>query len=182
MRRLPPVLLVAVAWLLLASPASACIKRHSVPIAAGQSPSGLRWSVEGSIGDNGSSCRDWLFGVQFEVEGAGSWGWGTGVPVGGHLSRRRHVDAFDDLLEDGSDRVFAGITSGETAKVVAMLSDNKQLTIRPRSVPAPLRRKNVWLRNFRYFVDYYPPQGFVTEVAAFDASGGLLYRDKNFSS
>jgi hypothetical protein len=180
MRRLTPVLLVAAALLVLASSASACIKRHSVPVASGLSPSGLEWKVEGTIGDNGNACREWLFGMNFDFVGEWSWGSGTGIPAGGHLGRHPEPSAFDRLLDDGSDRVFAGFVSGETAKVLVTLSDNKRLTIHPKSAPAPLRRKNVWLRDVRYFVDFYRPEGFVTQVSTFDASGRLLYRDRNF--
>lgn len=65
---------------------------------------------------------------------------------------------------------------GDVAKVTATLSNGKRLSFKPRSVPASLRRKVVWLRNVRYFVQYYPPAGFVTSVSLLSASGQLLYR------
>lgn len=167
--------------LFFASSASAgCIERHSVKIAEGTSPSGWKWAVSGSIGNNGNDCREWLFGMDFELQGVGYWGWSTGIPAGGHLSRRFALDASDDLLPDGSSRVSSGTVNGEVAKVVLTLSNNKHLTIRPKSPPAHLRRNVVWLRNVRYFVEYYPPEGFVTGVATFSASDQLLYRDKSF--
>jgi len=152
-----------------------CIERHRVPIATGLDPHGETWSLEGSIGNNGG-CREWLIGMDFSLPGAGNWGWGTGIPAGGHLSWRFHVDASDYLLEDGSYRVFSGSVSGETAKIVVRLSSGKGLVIRPRSVLAALRSRIDWLRNVRYFVEYYPPTGFVTSVSLLDASGQLLYR------
>lgn len=181
LRRGTLVLMVVSAISLLAAPAAAagCIKRHHVRIATGTSPTGLAWTVEGAIGNNGS-CREWLFGMEFELEGAGDWGTSTGIPAGGHLGRDFGIDASDELLEDGSDRVFSGVVNGEAAKVLVTLSDNKHLVIHPKSPPARLRRKVVWLRNVRYFVAYYPPEGFVTGVATFSASGLLLYRDKTF--
>jgi hypothetical protein len=135
--------------------------------------------VKASIGNNGS-CREWLFGMDFDLEGVGYWGSSTGIPAGGHLGRGYQIDAADNLLEDGSDRVFSGIVNGEVAKVLVTLSNNKHLAIHPRSAPYSLRRRVIWLRNVRYFVDYYPPEGFVTGVATFNASGQLLYRDKTF--
>jgi hypothetical protein len=158
---------------------ASCIKRHRVPIATGTSPSGLPWAVDGSIGNNGS-CREWLFGMDFELQGAINWGWGTGIPANGHLGRGFEIDASDNLLADGSDRVFSGTVNGEVAKVLVTLSNDKHLAIRPRSPSEQLLRQVAWLRNARYFVDYYPPEGFVTGVATFSASGQLLYRDKSF--
>lgn len=178
-----PVFILAwvLALLVLASTAQAgCIKRHKVHIASGTSPSGWTWTVDGSIGKNGGSCHEWLFGMDFMLEEAGSWGWATGIPAGGHIGPDFHIEASDELLEDGSYRVFSGTVNGEVSKVVITLSNNEHLTIRPKSPSASLRRKVVWLRNVRYFVDYYPPKGFVTGVATFNASGQLLYRDKSF--
>jgi len=169
-----------VALLLLAPPAgAACIKRHRVPIASGTSPGGWNWAVDGSIGNNGS-CREWLFGMDFELEGVGSWGWGTGIPAGGHLGRRFDIESIDGLLEDGSYRVVAGTVNGEVAKILFTLSNNKRLTVRPKAPPRRLLRKVSWLHNSRYFVDYYLPEAFVTGVATSSKSGQLLYRDKTF--
>lgn len=174
------VVLVAICSLFVTPTAEAgCIKRHEVRIASGVSPSGWAWSINGTIGNNGS-CRDWLFGMDFDLEGAATWGWVTGIPAGGHLSRGFTNEASDDLLADGSYRVFSGTVTGEVAKVLLTLSDNSHIAIRPKAPAEGLRRKAAWLRNTRYFVEYYPPSGFVTGVATFDASGQLLYRDKSF--
>jgi hypothetical protein len=182
MRVRPILVLAAATTLLIFAPlaTASCIKRHSVPIATGTSPTGLPWTVEGTIGNNGNNCRDWLFGMQFELTGAANWGWSTGIPAGGHLPRTFDIDASDNLQEDGVSRVFSGTVGGEVAKVLATLSNNKHLTIQPKAPPAELRRKVVWLRNVRYFVNYYPPVAFVTGVSLFSASGQLLYREKTF--
>jgi len=179
-RRLTLILLTMALLLLLAPAASAgCIERHNVRIASGTSPAGWSWTVDGSIGNNGS-CRQWLFGMDFNLEGASSWGWGTGIRPGGSLSRRFTIEATDYLLSDGSSRVVAGTVNGEVGKVLFTLSNNKHLTISPKAPPLQLRRKVPWLRNVRYFVEYYLPEGFVTGAATFSASGQLLYRDKTF--
>lgn len=157
-----------------------CVKRHQVRIATGASPSGWRWAVDGSIGSNGGGCRQWLFGMAFELEGALNWSSSTGIPVGGHRGRDPEVEASDSLLVDGSDRVFSGFTGGEVAKVLVTLSNNKHLVIHPKAPRRKLRRNVVWLRHVRYFVRYYRPEGFVTGVASFSRSGQLLYRDKTF--
>jgi hypothetical protein len=182
MRHRPAIIFLTLLALLAIVPLAegACIKRHDVRIASGLSPSGWEWTVDGGIGNNGTGCHDWLFGMDFELEGATNWGWGTGIPAGGHLERGFDIDASDDLLEDGSYRVFSGSAGGEVAKVLVTLSNNKHLAFRPKLPSQRLRRNVVWLRNVRYFVEYYPPEGFVTGVATFDASGVLLYRDKTY--
>jgi hypothetical protein len=182
MRQRPITLVLALVALLIcnSTAAAACIKRHQVRIASGTSPNGWTWTVDGSIGNNGGNCRAWLFGMDFELEGAGNWGWGTGIPSGGHLGPSFDIEATDSLLEDGSYRVVAGTVDGEVAKILVTLSNNKRLTVDPVFPSQRLRRKVVWLRNVRYFVDYYLPEGFVTGVATFSASGRLLYRDKSF--
>lgn len=157
-----------------------CIDWHRVWIASGSSPSGWKWTVEGTIGNNGDHCREWLFGMDFSLEGAVNWGWGTGIPAGGHLGRGFNIDSFDNLLEDGSDRVISGTVNGEVAKILFTLSNNKRLTVYPKAPSERLRKKIIWLRNVRYFVDYYPPEAFVTGVATFNSSGILLYRDKTY--
>lgn len=157
------------------SAGAACITRHRVPIASGPNPEGETWTVEGDIGNNGS-CREWLFGMEFSLPGAVNWGSSTGIPAGGHLSSSYRIGASDNLQEDGAWRVFSGLVAGDVAKVTATLSNGKRLSFKPRSAPAPLRSKVVWLRNVRYFVQYYPPTGFVTSASLFSASGQLLYR------
>ena len=171
-----PVLAAFIVLLVFAPVAGAsCIRRHSVPIASGLSPSAETWTVEGTIGNNGS-CREWIFGMEFNLPKAINWGWGTGIPANGHLSSDFNIDASDDLVEDGSYRVFSGSAGGDVAKLVATLSNGKHLVIHPKSPPAPLRSRVAWLRNVRYFVDYYPPTGFVSSVSLLSASGQLLYR------
>lgn len=173
--------LVSAGMLLTQAADAHCIERHQVTIAKGSSPTGWKWSAVGSIGNNGG-CREWLFGMDFNLDGATSWGTSTGIPVGGHLGRREGISASDSLLTDGSDRVFTGLVGGEVAKVLVTLSNNKHLVIHPKRPSPELRRKVVWLRNVKYFVDYYRPEGFVTQVATFSRTGRLLHRDRHFEN
>lgn len=174
-RTLAGATLIALLLAFVSPAGAACINRHRVSIATGQNPEGETWTVEGSIGNNGS-CREWLFGMEFSLPGAVNWGSSTGIPVGGHLSSSYTISASDDLQEDGAWRVFSGFVAGNVAKVTATLSNGKRLTFKPRSASEALRSKVVWLRNVRYFVQYYPPTGFVTSASLFSASGQLLYR------
>jgi hypothetical protein len=114
--------------------------------------------------------------MEFSLPGAVNWGSSTGIPAGAHLSSSYTIGASDNLQEDGAWRVLSGLVAGDVAKVTATLSNGKRLSFKPRSAPASLRRKVVWLRNVRYFVQYYPPTGFVTSASLFSASGQLLYR------
>jgi hypothetical protein len=175
-------LAVAAAAMALAQPAGACIKRHEVPIAKGTSPTGWSWSVKGSIGPNGGRCRDWLFGMNFNLEGAVGWGSSTGIKPGSSYGGHPEVNASDYLLSDGSDRVFSGSVGGEVTRVLVTLSNNKHLVIHPKLPRPKLRRHVVWLRDVRYFVRYYRPEGFVTGVASFDRAGLLVSRDKTFET
>jgi hypothetical protein len=181
-RSLLILLAVAAAAMVLAAPAGACIKRKEVPIAKGSSPTGWNWSVRGSIGPNGGGCRDWLFGMDFNLEGITNWESATGIPPGGSYGGQPEVSASDYLLPDGSDRVFSGFVGGEVTKVLLTLSDNKHLVIHPKLPREKLRRHVVWLRDVRYFVRFYPPEGFVTGVASFDRAGLLVSRDKTFET
>jgi len=160
---------------LFAAPANAqCIERHRVAIASGSSPDGEAWSVEGTI-DNNGDCREWLFGMEFNFATTFSWGWATGIPAGGHLSGKSWIESSDDLQRNGSYRVFRGSVGGQVARVVATLSNGKRIRAEPKAVPVRLRHV-VWLRNVRYFVQYYLPTGFVTSASLFSASGKLLHR------
>lgn len=114
--------------------------------------------------------------MDFSLPKAVNWGWSTGIPAGGYLASSFNIDASDDLQEDGAWRVLSGSVAGDVAKVMATLSNGKRLIIKPRSAPASLRRKVAWLKNVRYFVQYYPPTGFVTSASLFSTSGQLLYR------
>jgi hypothetical protein len=181
-RSLLLLLAVAAAAMALAQPAGACIKRHEVPIAKGTSPTGWGWSVKGSIGPNGGRCRDWLFGMNFNLEGAVGWGSSTGIKPGSSYGGHPEVNASDYLLSDGSDRVFSGFVGGEVTRVLVTLSNNKHLVIHPKLPRPKLRRHVPWLRDVRYFVRYYRPEGFVTGVASFDRAGLLVSRDKTFET
>ena len=184
MRQWSAFALIAVLSTLLLTPAAdaGCIKRHSVKVASGKAPNGWSWNVSGTIGNNGGHCDDWLFGMEFELEGVGGWGSSTGIPAGSRFDGRGEPAASDDLLEDGSNRVFSGFVSAEVETVVVTLSNNQHLAIHPKYPPAKLRRKVSWLRNVRYFVEYYQPVGFVTGISTLSKTGQLLYRDKTFEA
>jgi hypothetical protein len=165
----------AAAFVFSASAALACISPRTVPIGSGLSPSGSKWEVSASIKKNGS-CREWLFAVDFVLPEVTKWGSATGIPVGGHVSRFFNISASDDVSLDGTERVFSGYTGREVATIKARMSDGRQIEIRPMFPPQELRARFVWLRSFRYFVQYYPPESEVASVLLFNKAGTLLYK------
>ncbi len=151
-----------------------------MPIAYGPSPAGEEWTFSASIRKNGT-CDQWLFGAEFSIPQIGNWGMGTGIPVGGHLSRYFSISANEFSSDGGSERAFAGIVGRDATLVVAEGRDGKRTEIHPRFPPAALRENFVWLRSFRYFLEYLPPGAPVQTVLVFNRAGTLLYRTKSQS-
>jgi hypothetical protein len=65
------------------------------------------------------------------------------------------------------------------ATVQVRLTNGRQLEIDPRFPPARLRHQYVWMRGFRYFLDFMPAVGKFREIQLFNRAGTLLYRDKS---
>jgi hypothetical protein len=159
-----------------ASRNSACISPKRTEISQGPSPSGQPWRVRASVRDNGSRCDEWLFQVQFQFPNGKSWAAGMAIPPRGHTSRYFWLSALDLKEIEAGESVFSGLTNRETALLVATLEDGSRREVRPRVPPAELRRTRVWLRSFRFFVWYHPPQHRVEAVSLFSRGGRLLYR------
>jgi hypothetical protein len=179
MRRLLLVLVLLAALLFPAGEAAAkgCITPRKVEFAHGRSPTGEEWTAEASVKKNGS-CQEWLFGIDFKFSGGFGWGSGTGIPVGGHTSRYEKIAGYaGPILEDASEGAVFGYTGAEVATVKLKMSDGSSLELHPRLPPEELRRKVVWMRGFRYFVDFYPGHGYVTEFWLFNRAGTLLDRN-----
>jgi hypothetical protein len=153
-----------------------CAQRQA--IAKGQSPGGIPWTLTGSIGRDGRTCKAWLLRIEFRPdrkpysvpwEGElspspmpGSFSWGWGIPAGGHLANSFTINGRDEY--EGSERVFAGVAGARVKSIVLTMNNGQHMTIRPL-LPAPeLRRRFVWLRNLRYFVRYYPLESHVRLV------------------
>jgi len=61
--------------------------------------------------------------------------------------------------------------------MIAMtMSDGRRIELGPKFPSEKLRKHFVWLRSFRYFVRYYPPDSEVASVSLFNKAGTLLYR------
>jgi hypothetical protein len=153
-----------------------CIDPRQVRIGTGKSLSGEEWEAFASIRENGNSCRDWLFGVDFTLPGVGEWGSATGIPAGGHTSRYFTISANEFQSEDGTEAVFSGYAGREVATIKAWMQNGTMMEVHPRFPPMQLRTDFVWLRSFRYFVHYFPAESIITKVALFTRGGRLVYR------
>lgn len=185
------VLLSARPWAQPDQKVPAC--QHRQPIAHGESAKGTPWTVTVSIRSNGRNCSSWLLGFEFhpdqkpysrrweaelsrKIPMPGSFGWGWGIPAGGHLPSDFTMSGQDEY--EGLERVFAGAAGGSVKSITLSMSSGKHVVIRPRLPSRTLRRRFVWLRNLRYFVSYYPLGSHVQKVTVRSASGVSTVRGR----
>lgn len=164
---------------------------HRQPIAHGDSPNGIPWTVTASIRDSGRNCSAWLLGFEFrpdrkpyshsweaeinkQIPMPGSFSWGWGIPVGGHLPNDFTISGRDEY--EGSERIFAGAAGGSVKSITLTMTSGQHVVIRPRLPSRALRQRFVWLRNLRYFVSYYPLGSHVQKVTVRNAKGVVTIR------
>lgn len=169
-----------------ASTRGSCSEHHL--IAAGTSSSDSHWRAVGHIRENDGSCKPWwLWGVEIfstpkVIHRAGRsikiptilFGMEQSIPTGKYLPDAFTVSGQDQKI--GSKRVFAGVAGINIKSVVLALSDGKLVTIHPVQPPAGLRKRFVWLRNMRYFVQYYSAKSQVRVVIARNFKGRIVAR------
>lgn len=165
--------------------------QHRQPIAHGNSPKDIPWTVKVSIRDNGRNCSAWLLRFEFrpdqkpysrsweaqlgrKIPMPGSFSWGWGIPAGGHLPNDFMISGQDEY--EGSERVFAGAAGGSVKSIMLTMSSGQHVTIHPRLPSRALRRRFVWLRNLRYFVSYYHLGSHVQKVTVRNAEGVFTVR------
>ena len=161
--------------------------KHRQPVAHGDSPKGIPWTVAVSIRDNGRNCSSWLLGFEFRpdrkpyshsweeeidrhIPMPGSFSWGWGIPAGGNLPNDFTISGQDAY--EGTERVFAGAAGGGVKSITLTMSNGRHVAVRPRLPSLALRRRFVWLRNLRYFVSYYSLGSNVQEATVRSAKGG----------
>lgn len=168
---------------------SQCIQREQV--ARGISPHHIPWGVFGSLRPNGGDCSTWLLGFEFRPQkgpyqppwehgatGApmpGSFSWQWEVPSGGSLPSDFVLNARDEY--EGSERTFAGAAGIHAKEITLALTNGHRLTIHPRLPSLGLRKRFVWLRNLRYFVQYYS-RGAHVKLATVRNANGVIARIK----
>jgi hypothetical protein len=152
-----------------------CIKKRQVRFAAGRSPGGEPWHLDGSIGPNGG-CERWLLDVSlsFPLPGGRDGGWevGWGIPAGGRVPRYVTLSGQDQSAV--GERVFGAIASAEARTILLHLSSGGKLVSSAKAVPKELREKYSWLRGLRYLVRFYPPGEHVVSVTVMDGHGKVI--------
>jgi hypothetical protein len=152
---------------------SSCAPHERHLIGKGPLPHHRSWRVTASIRNNGS-CRAWLLGVEFSPFGtyAGSWRGSWGIPAGGKLANGFTVSGQD--ASNAVKRAISGVTGRRVARVIAVTDAGNHLSIRPQLPPQRLRLHNVWLRNFGFFIHYYPAGTHIRTMKLFDSRGKVL--------
>jgi hypothetical protein len=168
------VILLVTLFAMLALPVSAgasAAQHQKVVFAHGTNPEGERW--KGSAGIRLIRGRHvWLFTTDFEFSDGFGEETAQEIPVGG----RRHVEGEADgytglLTAEGSEGAAFGIAGPEIVTIKAKMSDGSHLELHPIFPPQELRKKYVWMRGFRYFVQFYPGRAHVVEYSLYDESG-----------
>lgn len=149
-----------------------CISDKRQRIASGRGPTAKPWRVIGTVREN-NGCESWVVGMEFYPAGseAGSWRGAWGIPAGGHLSDGFTIAAQDEAQL--SDRSVSGVTGARVRTVVFSTKSGKKIIEHPRLPVKSLRSRFVWLRNLRYFLDFYAGSR-CTSAKLLDAQGDVL--------
>jgi hypothetical protein len=150
-----------------------CTDARKVQIDAGKSPTGEKWQVVASVRNN-AGCRNWLLALDFSLPPIRNWGSKAGIPAGGHISRYFKISAMD--VHRKNETVFSGYVGREVATIKAWMQNGAMIEVHPRFPSMKLRKTFVWLRSFKYFVDYFSAESLITKVSLFTRGGRLVYR------
>jgi hypothetical protein len=171
MRRIVSLLMVAA---LVGAPASASAssaRPGRAVFAHGTSPAGERWSAVGRVTPN-RRRHFWRSDFEFNFSSGFSSGGGQEIPVGTHQDLAGQADGYTGLLARGAPESAAfGRTGPEVETVKMKMSDGTWLEVHPVFPPRRLRQKFVWMRGFRYFMQFYRGGAYVTEYWLYDDAG-----------
>lgn len=146
-------------------------KSEKAVFAHGTSPAGERWRASAGVRIN-HRAHKWQFDVEFKFSRGFGWGGGSEIPIGGRENERGEADGYTGILSGGAPESAAFGTAGpEVATIEMKMSDGGRLEIHPRFPPKALRRKFVWMRGFRYFIQFYPGSAYVSEYWLYDRGG-----------
>jgi hypothetical protein len=163
-------LLLVVALLTLPSGATGTPKPGNVVFARGTSPSGEHWRAEAGVSVNHRHHR-WRFEIRFDFSLGFKWGSGQEIPIGGHEKMAGQANGYTGILTPATESAAFGYAGPEVTTIKATMSDGSSLTVHPVFPARELRRKFVWMRGFRYFMQYYPGAAYVTEYWLYDSTG-----------
>jgi hypothetical protein len=96
------------------------------------------------------------------------------IPPGGHLPEGYTFTGRDE--NDGAERVFAGFAGIQVKSLVLTLSNHETITIHPVQPEPALQNRFTWLRDMRYFVQFYPDGHHVRLVTAYNFKGRRVAR------
>jgi hypothetical protein len=147
-----------------------CIKSQKpVTVAKGVVPGGAgkEWAVASSL-RSAKNCSGVLLTMKFKPSGTrrGSWRETRYKPPPGEPTfsppNSPEISAQDGVAPVG--RVFSGFVSSNVSKVHVTFDDGSSLIIRPKGVGRQLVRKYPWLKEVKYFVDFYRQKRKVRDV------------------
>jgi len=171
MRRLVSLFLVGALLGLPTAATAASAKPGNVAFAHGTSPSGEHWTAEAGVRVNRHHDR-WQFDIGFKFSFGFKWGEGQEIPIGSHEKMAGQASGYTGILTaDAPESAAFGYAGPEVTTIKMKMSDGSSLKVRPVFPPKQLRRKFVWMRGFRYFIQYYPGGAYVTEYWLYDSTG-----------
>lgn len=165
-------LAVAIALLVLPGGAEAAGGRPGkVVFAHGTSPQGEHWSATASV-DVNRQRHLWRFEIGFKFSLGFGWGSGQEIPIGSHKKEKGQASGYTGLLSGGAPESAAfGYAGPEVTTIKMNMNDGSSLEVHPVLPPERLRHKFVWMRGFRYFMQYYPGGAYVTEYWLYNSAG-----------
>lgn len=166
-------LFMAIALLALPSIAEARgAAQQKVVFAKGASPAGEHWSASASVRRRHDK---WLFGVNFEFTRGFKWDSGQEIPIGTHERLKGEADGYTGILSaDAPESAAFGYAGPEVTTIKMKMSDGTSLEVHPVFPPKQLRQRFVWMRGFRYFMQFYPGGAYVTEYWLYDSDGNRV--------
>jgi hypothetical protein len=139
--------------------------------AHGTSPAGEKWSSSAGVRVDHREHK-WLFDVEFNFSRGFGWGGGTEIPIGSREPERGQADGYAGILSGGAPESAAFGTAGpEVATIKMKMTEGAPIEVHPVFPPKALRRKFVWMRGFRYFIEFYPGGAYVSEYWLYNRAG-----------
>lgn len=153
---------------------ASCMKPQNAAFAHGVSPSGELWTASAGVREDQDArhCEVWLFDVELNFSHGFKWGSGGEIPIGGREKLKGEADGYTGILSaDAPESAAFGYAAPEATTIKMKMSDGSSLEVHPVFPPASLRHKFVWMRGFRYFMQFYPGGAYVTEYWLYDKAG-----------
>jgi hypothetical protein len=137
----------------------------------GTSPAGERWRASAGVHVDHRE-HQWLFDIEFKFSRGFGWGGGSEIPIGGRENERGQADGYTGVLSGGAPESAAfGIAGPEVATIKMKMNEGAPIKVHPRFPSKALRREFVWMRGFRYFIQFYPGSAYVSEYWLYNRAG-----------